>query len=294
MITFDQLRIFLAVAEREHLTQAAAALALTPSAVSASIKVLEDRYGTVLFHRVGRRIALTSEGRIFVAEARRALAGARAAEAALHDLGSTPRGTLSIHASQTIASYWLPAMLVRFRQQHPHIVLQVSVGNTDTVAAAVREGAADLGFVEGVVEAPGLVGEVVGMDDMLVVTSPGHALANKPGVGNDDLLAATWILRETGSGTRSAFEHALGSRGIPATMLDVALTLPSNEAVRSAVMDGTFATAMSSLVVASHIAAGLLARVDFALPARSFSTIRHPERHRSRAALAFEALVRAR
>ena len=61
MMTLEQLRIFVAVAEREHLTQAADALNLTPSAVSSAIRVLEERYGIALFHRTGRRIELTLE-----------------------------------------------------------------------------------------------------------------------------------------------------------------------------------------------------------------------------------------
>jgi DNA-binding transcriptional LysR family regulator len=63
-MTLDQLRIFIAV-EREHLTRAAEALNLTPSAVSAAIHALESRYGPHLFDRVGRRIELSQTGRPF-------------------------------------------------------------------------------------------------------------------------------------------------------------------------------------------------------------------------------------
>lgn len=74
--------------------------------------------------------------------------------------------------------------------------------------------------------------------------------------------------------------------------LQVAIGLPSNEAVRSAVMAGPFATAMSELVVALHLQAGLLVQAGFELPERSFAMLRHLERHRSRAATLFEELVR--
>ena len=70
MMTLEQLRIFVAVAEREHLTQAADALHLTPSAVSSAVRVLEDRYGIALFHRTGRRIELTEAGLAFLPEAK--------------------------------------------------------------------------------------------------------------------------------------------------------------------------------------------------------------------------------
>jgi DNA-binding transcriptional LysR family regulator len=143
-MTLDQLRIFVAVAERQHLTQAAAGLALTPSAVSSAIKALEERYETPLFHRVGRRIELSDAGRIFLQEARRALASARAAEATLAELGALRRGTLTIHASQTISSYWLPPLLVRFRLAHPGIELELVINNTQHVAEAVLQGSADV------------------------------------------------------------------------------------------------------------------------------------------------------
>ncbi|RYF05550.1 MAG: LysR family transcriptional regulator [Oxalobacteraceae bacterium] len=291
-MTLEQLRIFVEVAERQHLTQAAAALFLTPSAVSASIKALEDRYGTALFHRVGRRIETSDAGRIFLAEARRTLVSARAAEATLADLGELRRGSLTLHASQTIASYWLPALLVRFLQAWPAIDLRLEVGNTGSVAQAVLQGGADLGFVEGVIEAAALAEEAIGEDKMVVVVAPDHAWADGRTLTAADLEAAQWILREAGSGTRSAFEASLAGLGVPAASLHIALELPSNEAVRGAVMVGPFATAMSELVVAPHVQAGLLAVARCVLPARSFSMLRHPERHRSRAAAAFEDLVR--
>lgn len=292
-MTLEQLRVFVEVAQRQHLTQAAAALHLTPSAVSASIKALEDRYGTALFHRIGRRIETSEAGRIFLDEARRTLASARAAEATLSELGELRRGSLSIHASQTIASYWLPALLVRFRQAYPAIDLRLEVDNTESVARAVLQGVADLGFVEGAIDEPALAKEVVGDDRMVVVVAPAHPWARGQRLEAADLLGAQWILREAGSGTRSAFEAALDALGIPAGTLQVAIGLPSNEAVRSAVMAGPYATAVSELVVASHLQAGLLAQASFDLPARSFSMLRHAERHRSRAAAAFEELVRA-
>jgi DNA-binding transcriptional LysR family regulator len=292
-MTLEQLRIFVEVAEREHLTQAAGALSLTPSAVSASIKVLEDRYGTALFHRIGRRIETSDAGRIFLAEARRTLASARAAEATLADLGELRRGALSIYASQTIASYWLPALLVRFRQNYPAIDLHLAVDNTGNVAQAVLQGGADLGFVEGAIAESMLSSEVVGQDKLVIVVAPDHPWADGRKLETGDRITAQWILREAGSGTRSAFESALAALGLPAATLRVALALPSNEAVRSAVMAGPFATAMSELVVAPYLKAGLLVLAKCPLPARKFSMLRHPERHRSRAAAAFEDLVRA-
>ena len=146
-MTFEQLSIFVAVAEREHLTKAAAAIGLTPSAVSASIKALEAFYGVQLFHRVGRGIELTKAGRIFVAEAQATLARARSAALVLSELGALERGTLDVYASQTIASYWLPQRLMRFHRAFPGIDIRLTVGNTNTVSQAVHDVLAEVGFV---------------------------------------------------------------------------------------------------------------------------------------------------
>lgn len=291
MMTLEQLRIFVEVAERQHLTQAAAALCLTPSAVSSSIRALEERYGTPLFDRVGRRIETNQAGHIFLAEARRTLASARAAELTLAELGSLQRGALAIHASQTIASYWLPPLLVRFRQMYPAVALELRVDNTEKVAEAVMQGEGDLGFVEGGVDEGKLEMTPVGEDRLVIVVGPQHPWADGRPLDKEALLGARWIMREAGSGTRSAFEGALAALDIPSQALMVALALPSNEAVRSAIMAGTFAGALSELVVASHLEARLLVQARLALPVRSFTMLRHAQRHQSRAAASFVAMA---
>lgn len=153
-MTLEQLRIFIEVAEREHLTRASEALNLTPSAVSSAIRTLEERYGAMLFNRIGRRIELTGDGRIFLDEARATLARAQSAERMLSELGGGKRGILTIHASQTIASYWLPPYLAQFHATHPMIDLRLTLGNTESVTQATQEGLADIGLVEGAVRAP--------------------------------------------------------------------------------------------------------------------------------------------
>ncbi|WP_198120857.1 LysR family transcriptional regulator [Massilia rhizosphaerae] len=292
-MTLDQLRIFVAVAERQHLTQAADILALTPSAVSASIRALEERYGTLLFDRVGRRIEVNAAGRIFLDEARATLARAAGAERVLVELAGLARGALALQASQTIASYWLPPLLVRFRATHPQIDVRLDVGNTQSVADAVREGQADLGLVEGGVDDAALVVDSVGQDRMAIVVAPGHPWTRKRRLAAADLQAARWIMREPGSGTRSALEEMLVEQGADLDALQVVLTLPSNEAVRAAVMSGSDVAGLSELVAAPYIAAGLLAKVGADLPPRDFFLLRHRERYRSRASQAFEQLVRS-
>lgn len=291
VITLEQLRVFVAVAEREHLTRAAADLAMTPSAVSASIRLLEDRSGTTLFDRVGRGITLSEAGRVFLPEARLTLASARATEMTLAELGSGRRGNLTIQASQTIASYWLPALLVQFRQACPLVDIYLEVGNTQSVARAVIAGAAEIGFVEDRIVLPELATRAIAQDHFALVVGPAHPWADGRAVAAHDLLRASWIMREQGSGTRSAFHEMLGDLGIDGADLQIALTLPSNESVRSAVIAGPFVSVASTLVVQADLAAGLLCKVNISLPARAFHLLFHTRRYRSKASLALEEML---
>jgi DNA-binding transcriptional LysR family regulator len=290
-MTLEQLRIFVAVAERQHITQAARALNLAQSAASHAIASLEARYAAKLFDRVGRRIELTEAGRAFLSEARTILAQVERAELALSEFGSLERGTLTVQASQTIASYWLPRHLVAFRRAHPQIDIRLTIGNTAQVAEAIEAGAAELGFIEGAVESDQLVSIPVARDQLVLVVGPEHPWAGGASPKAADLLETEWVLREPGSGTRSVFEEALTHLGVEFAQLQIAMELPSNEAVRAAVEAGLGATALSASVAAPSIESGLLHHIRFGLPQREFHVLRHGQRYRSRIADALLAAI---
>lgn len=277
-MTLEQLRIFVAVAERQHVTRAAQDLRLTQSATSAAIAALEARYATKLFDRIGRRIELTDAGRQFLVEARAVLAQAAAAEALLNDLAGLKRGTLLLAASQTVANYWLPPLMHRFHSAYPGIALHLAIGNTEQVAAWVNEIAADLGFVEGEIANPALSIAPIATDNLVLVAGAHHDWAKCEKITTEELRTTGWVLREPGSGTRAIFETALASLGIGASECRVALELPSNEAVLAAVEDGAGATIISEMVARPRLKAGTLLRLDVALPSRHFYVLRHKER----------------
>jgi DNA-binding transcriptional LysR family regulator len=292
-VTLEQLRVFVAVAERQHMTRAAEALNLAQSAVSAAIAALEGRYRAKLFHRVGRGIELTEAGSVFLVEARAVLARAESAELKLAELAGLKRGRLLVQASQTISSYWLPRHLVAFRRAHPGIDIKLTTGNTMEAVNAILDGSAELGFVEGLVDQPLLEVTEMARDQLIVVVAPDHLWAGKKTLAAKDLSAAEWVLREPGSGTRSVFEEAMRELGIMPYDLKVGLELPTNEAVRAAVEAGMGATAISASAAASGIEAELLVKAGIDLPVRHFNLIVHKERHRSHAAHALVALIAA-
>ena len=291
-MTLDQLKVFVAVAERQHLTQAAQYLNLAQSAASHAISALEDEFQVKLFDRVGRRIQLTAAGRLLLEEARAILARAATARLKISELGNVQRGTLHVHASQTIASYWLPRYLVTYRQRYPLVDVQMGIGNTDDVVRALNDGAAELGFIEGTTEDPAIIAHRVARDQLLLVVSANHPWAEQKDISAADFQKSEWVIREAGSGTRAQFEGALEMHGLHLRDLTVALELPSNEAVRAAVENGSAATVISASAAAPSIEAGLLVHVPFALPERSFLAVHHKERSLSRSAEAMLKLMK--
>jgi DNA-binding transcriptional LysR family regulator len=255
-MTLEQLRIFVGVAEREHMTRAAEALHVTQSTVSAAVAALESEYGVPLFHRIGRGIELS-------------------------EFNALKRGSLRLVASQTIAGYWLPGHLATYSERYPQVTVTLDIANTEQAEQRVLAGAADLGFVEGGVDQDSLDHWPVGEDRLLLVSrDPAEH------VDDDWLRKAQWIMREHGSGTRSTFEKALAARGIDPAELDVVLTLPSNESVRTAVEAGAGVAALSALVVARAVSTGVLRTLPLELPARPFYGLQHTERYRGKAACA--------
>ena len=277
-MTLEQLRIFVAVAEREHVTRAAADLNLTQSATSAAVAALEARYAIKLFNRIGRQIELTQAGRLFLVEARAVLARAAAAETVLADLAGLKRGSLTIAASQTVGNYWLPPLMHRYRTEYPGIALGLTIGNTETVVAAVRDGIADLGFVEGPMTTRHLSVTPVADDELVLVVSAalprlkrrrrrdgrpqGHALGfAEP--GSQPALCSRTPWRRPACVWRTLdviLERHRTRRSSPRSRMAPARPYPAEACCRGL----------------ARIRFPLL--LDFALPKRQFFVLRHQER----------------
>jgi len=282
-MTLEQLRIFIAVAEREHLTRAAESLHLTQSAVSAAIAQLENGFAVKLFDRIGRGIALTEAGRLFLPEARAVLARAHEAEALVRDVAGALRGSLHICASQTVGNFWLPPRLARFQAAYPGLALHVEHLNTERAAAKVLAHQADIAVVEGPVDDPRLSLTPLPGDRMLLVLPNTATPPSTP----EDWAAMRFVVREPGSGTRALLAAHLAGMGLRLDAHNVALELPSNEAVRGAVEAGAGASLLSELVVQRALRGGDVQGVDIGLSPRPFHALRLRERSGTRAETEF-------
>ncbi|MGI9374465.1 MAG: LysR substrate-binding domain-containing protein [Hyphomicrobiales bacterium] len=276
-MTLDQLKIFAEVAERGHMTQAAEALGLSQSTVSSAIATLEGNYEIRLFDRVGRRIRLTENGKIFLREARAVLNQATMAKSILQNLAGHP-GPVAIGASQTIAAHWLPRRLATFHAANPQVRLNVVIGNTQDIEQAVVEGKVSVGLVEGPTKHSSLLRRHIDSDRFVLVVAADHP-APVSASGHLDLRAVNWVIREDGSGTRHGLEDLASLEGLSLDDLSISLVLPANEAVREAIEAGAGATVISRHVVASAIEEGRLREIPIDLPKREYALVLHRERH---------------
>lgn len=286
-MTLEQLRIFVAVARREHVSGAARELNLTQSAVSGALQALEARHRVRLFDRIGRGVRLNMAGRAFLAEAEAVLARAQAAETSLDDLSELRRGRLAIWATPTIANYWLPVHLVAFQKTYPGVALSLEIGDTASVAQATIEGQAELGFAGVASDEQALSADPIGRDQLVLVAPAGHPWGQRRTLTREEMLAEPWIMREPGSGARESLDEGLRGAGIASDAVTVALTLPSDEAVLSAVQAGGGVSALSESIALPAIEAERLARVSLALPGRLFYLLQRRNGYLTSAAKAF-------
>jgi len=292
-VSFRQLQVFAAVARLGTVSAAAVELSLSQSATSQALSDLERHLGIALFERLGRRLHLNDLGRRLLPRAEELLDGVAGFVAEATEPEGRLQGVLSVSASATVGTYLLPALAGRFSETHPAADLRLKLRNTFEVITDVLRLEADLGLIEGECREPSLASEPWCEDRMVVVAAPGHALARRGWLDEAALAEADWILRETGSGTRSVFEQAMRARGAPPK---VRMELGQHEAIKQAVRAGLGLGCLSRLSVAGELERGELIALDTPLRLRrTFSLVWHPQRYRSPLWQAFKVfLVEAR
>jgi DNA-binding transcriptional LysR family regulator len=292
-MNLQYLRVFLTVAEHEHITRASEELILSQPAVTKTIQHLELEVGLELIERHGRRIALTHAGHVLHGYARRVFALEREMEEALSALRDVDAGEVTLAASTTTGVYLLPPIVALFRARYPRVTLNMTILNSHEIVEETLDWNLDFGLVEGDASAlpPGLQVEVFAHDELVLVVAPQHRWKGLPALQPEDLREGQLLMREQGSGIREVIEHALLQRGVQVSPL---LTVPDNEAIKQMAMSGVGAAIVSALAVQRELAAGDLVRVPIVgLDMRpELSLVTRTDKQLSRAAQAFCALLR--
>lgn len=214
-----QLEHFLAVAEEQHFTRAAERLAVSQSGLSASVRALEHELRTPLFSRTTRTVRLTEAGQALLVEAKRTLAGARAAKDAVDAVRGLLRGTLTVGVEQCVAGVSPARLLAAFHREHPHMEIRLRQEGTSSLLEGVASGRLDLAFAA-TVSALEWRGELVPLaqESMVVLCAAGHRLAAGPRVAWTGLQGEPFIDFHPDWGPRRAADEAFAAAGVRRTV----------------------------------------------------------------------------
>ena len=199
------LRVFVTVVERENFSRAAEELHMTQPAVSQYIRMLEREIGTKLLERSNKYVRLNKAGEIVYHHAKEILGLYEKMQSLVDDLTNNAKGALSIGASYTFGEYVLPHIIAKMNEKYPLIEPTIRIGNTKEIEECVKSHQLDVGIVEGMITSDHLLTEPFAEDVMHIVVASNHRFAgNTEEIEVSELYGETWIVREHGSGTRSA------------------------------------------------------------------------------------------
>lgn len=258
-ITFRQLRVFTEVAQQGSMARAAESLHLTPPAVSMQIKEIEGQVGLSLFDRQGRQLSLSTAGEYFLVHARRMLANLKEAEHAMARFKRLEHGLLTIGIVST-AKYFVPHLLARFHEEHPGVDVRLRVvGNREQLVTMMQAGEVDLSVMGRPPKEIATRSEAFAAHPLVFVAPPGHPLLRVGHSPVSSLANQPFIVRERGSGTRTAMEAFFAEHRCEPR---ITMEMSSNETIKQAVMAGMGLSFLSLHTIGLEVRSGLLHLLD--------------------------------
>jgi DNA-binding transcriptional LysR family regulator len=273
-----QLDVFVQIALHGSVRAAAQRLHLTQPAASMALAEMERQLDAPVFAREGGRLRLNARGRELLPLAQELLERHAEFGRSGSDGSTTLAGELRIGASNTVGNYRVGELLGAFVRAHPQVAIRLRVANTEAIAAGVLDHSLDLGCVEGPVAHP-LLEVRPWRDDLLVVCAPpDHPLARRRGLKPVDFAGARWVLREPGSATRATSERALLQLPPGETVME----LDQIEAIKQAVIAGLGIACLPAVAVTDALATGKLKalKTPFLDLRRKLSLLLHRQKYR--------------
>src|SRR6059036_1314960 len=253
----SQLEVFLAVAREGRFSRAAEKLHRTQSAVSQSIRKLEDEIGEPLFDRSSRDGLLTDAGHVLQEYAERLLNLRNDAQEALVELRELHKGKLAIAANEFTALYLLP-VLAEFRRLHPMIKVTVQRALGSHIPDDVLRHNSELGVLTYDPQEPQLHSVVVYLDELIFVVPPSHPLAGESRVSIRQLGAESFVAHIVSSPYREKVIQAFRKYKTP---LHMGVELPTLQAIKRFVAMGNGVAFLPEISVEDEIARGELVRI---------------------------------
>ena len=246
-VTFRQLQVFETVARLLSYTKASKELHLSQPAVSMQIRQLEENTGLPLFEQLGRKTYLTEAGREMYHYCRTIAQQLEEAEEVLEQLKGLKIGRLEITVATT-ANAFATRMLAGFKKQFEGVTVSLDVTNRERLLKQIADNDKDIAIMGRPPEDAELVTEAFAENPLVVVAAPDHPLADK-GLQESviplyKLQDETFVVREQGSGTRTAMQRFFDEHNLTITS---SMEMNENEAIKQAVQAG-----MGLGVVSTH------------------------------------------
>jgi DNA-binding transcriptional LysR family regulator len=292
-----QLLAFVTVAARRNFTRAAQELSLTQPAVTRQVGGLESELGTKLMDRLGRRTELTSAGQALLPYAEEILRLADEARRKVLDINHGVAGHLSIGASSTAATYFLPPLLNSYRNAFPQVQLSVATGASPRVGDMVRSGGVDIGIVMDHQDQAGIGAVVLATYEVCLATAPNHPLA-RSGPGDEISLDAALgnsplIVMQPGATLRTYVERLLAVADIP---FRPSIELDNVEAIKKMIEAGIGISILPEIAIGAERAAGTLVALpirDLPVAQQQIAAIYREDRYLSAAMRGFLDILSA-
>jgi DNA-binding transcriptional LysR family regulator len=269
--TLEQVRSFLAVAEHESVSRAAASLHLTQGAVSQQLQNFEAALGLSLVERGPRGVRLTGAGRSLAPTCRGALRSVEVVAEAARALKNLEAGSLHLGSSPTCATYYWPSLLAKFAASHPEVGLSMTVEPSSLINEQVSSGVLECALIEGP-PLDGLTAVVLAWDELVLVASSGHPLAHVDEVTEAELARHRYLGRGRLWGAESQAREMIGE----AYERSEVLNLGHPEYVRAAALAGLGYAALPVLAVKADVESGTLVRLPGPSRKRPITAIRRP------------------
>jgi len=253
----SQLEVFLAVARERRFSRAADKLFRTQSAVSQTIRKLEDELGEALFDRSSREGVLTDAGKVLYEYAEKLINLRGEAAASLSELRELQKGKLVIAANEFTVLYLLP-VLAEFRRVHPMIKITVKRALGSHIPADVLSYAAEFGVLSYEPQETNLHSVVVFLDELVFVVPPKHPLASARQVSIRQLGAESFVAHIVNSPYREKVIQLFKSHKTP---LHMDLELPTLQAIKQFVAMGNGVALIPEISVETELARGELVRI---------------------------------
>jgi DNA-binding transcriptional LysR family regulator len=290
-----QLEIFVKVAELKSFSKAAQALRLTQPTISEHIRTLEQELGVRLLDRLGRGAEATRAGQLLLSHATRMLQLQRETLQAMDSFQGRLAGDLHVAASTIPGEYVLPALIGRFKEKFPDIVVSLLIGDTRAAVDWVIDGRAEVAVVGAKLAHRAIEYRELMPDELVVAVPVVHPWHGKKEIALADLRAEPMLLREQGSGTRAAFESALAQAGQDLSAFRVVGEMGSTQAIKQAVKAGVGVSVISRRAVEEECRSGLVwcLKIRDLKVTRAFYIATHRDRSRSPLAEAFRSFIEA-